>query len=261
MRCNPALLLPLLAAACASAPAGAPAVPKLRAETYGAARPARVATLIVVLHDDAGADHFRFAQAAARAVPGSLGVALLRPGYADAAGRLSPGERGNGTGDNYTPDRIAAVADSIAALRHRYDHARVVLVGEAGGAAIAANLAGIRPGLVDGLVLVGCPCTLPEWRRHMQRQAPGQPWGSAVTSLDPLKTAGGILPSLRVAVLVGADDKVTPVPFSRAYVEALTLRGIATDYRIVPGKGHDLLDDAEVLTATQRLAAALPRKS
>jgi acetyl esterase/lipase len=69
------------------------------------------------------------------------------------------------------------------------------------------------------------------------------------------------MPGLRAAVLVGADDRITPVKFSRAYAEALTLRGIATDYRIVPGKGHDLLNDPEVLAATQRLAAALPRSS
>ncbi|WP_227698487.1 alpha/beta fold hydrolase [Sphingomonas hengshuiensis] len=261
MRFSPALLLPLLVAACATpAVERSPLAPALRAEIYGAARPATVATLVVVLHGDAGADHYRFAEAAARAIPGSVAVALLRPGYADAAGRTSPGERGAGTGDNYTPDRIAAVAETIARLRHRYDHARVVLVGDAGGAAVAANLAGIRPALVDGLVLVGCPCTLPEWRRYMQRQAPGQPWAATVASMDPLKTAGGLLPTLRAAVLVGADDKVTPVPFSRAYAEALTLRGIATDYRIIPGKGHDLLGDPEVLAATQRLAAALPKR-
>jgi len=40
-----------------------------------------------------------------------------------------------------------------------------------------------------------------------------------------------------------------------------SLRGIATDYRIVPGKGHALLDDPEVLAATTRLAAALAKKS
>lgn len=261
MRFRYASLLPLALAGCATpAMQSKPAAPTLRAETYGAQRPSSVATVIVVLHGDASADHYQFAETAARAIPGSVAVALLRPGYTDAAGRQSPGVRGNGTGDNYTTDRIAAVSEAIAALRRRYDRARVVLVGDSGGAAIAANIAGIRPGLIDGMVLVGCPCTLPEWRRHMQRRAPGQAWNTAVTSLDPLKTAGGIPPTLRVAVLVGANDKETPIPFSRAYAEALTLRGIATDYRIVPGKGHDLLGDPEVLAATRRLAAALPKR-
>jgi len=61
-------------------------------------------------------------------------------------------------------------------------------------------------------------------------------------------------------LVVGADDPITPPKFSRAYAEALALRGIATDYRVLPGKGHEILDDPEVLSAAERLAAALPRK-
>jgi pimeloyl-ACP methyl ester carboxylesterase len=251
MRFSPAIAA-LLLAGCATVPQAAPG-PALHAETFGPARGGQVRTLIVVIHADGVPDHYRFAKTVAQTVPASAAVAILRPGYADAEGRRSPGERGMGTGDNYTPERVAAVGDAIAALRHRYPNARTVVVGNAGGAAIAANLAGIRPALIDGMVLVGCPCTLPEWRKLME-------WNGEVASLDPLKTAGGILPGLRAAVLVGSEDAETPVKFSRAYAEALTLRGIATDYRIVPGKGHNLLDDPEVLAATQRLAAALPRK-
>ena len=247
-----ALLVAALLAGCATTTPQA-SVPGLHAETFGPARGLQVQTLIVVLHGEGQPDHYRFAEAAARAVPASAAVAILRPGYADAAGKSSPGERGTETGDNYTAGHIGAVGDSIAALRQRYPNARTVIVGDAGGAVIAADLAGIRPELVDGMVLVGCPCTLPEWRKLMK-------WDGQVASLDPLQIAGGIRPGLRAAVLVGADDKITPVKFSRAYAEALTLRGIATDYRIVPGKGHDLLDDPEVLAATQRLAASLPRK-
>jgi pimeloyl-ACP methyl ester carboxylesterase len=251
MRFSPAFA-GLLLAGCATLPQNVPG-PALHAETFGSARGGQVRTLVVVIHRDGTPDHYRFAQAVAQAVPASAVVAILRPGYADAAGQRSPGERGSETGDNYTADRIAAVGDAIAALRRRYPNARTIVVGNAGGAAVAANLAGIRPALIDGMVLVGCPCALPEWRKLMK-------WNGEVASLDPLKTAGGILPGLRAAVLVGSDDTVTPVKFSRAYAEALTLRGIATDYRIVPGKGHDLLYDPEVLAATQRLAAALPRK-
>jgi pimeloyl-ACP methyl ester carboxylesterase len=151
---------------------------------------------------------------------------------------------------------VAAAAETVTSVRQRFPRARLVIVGDSGGAALAANLAGVQPHLVDGIVLVSCPCALPEWRAHLKEQGPA----ATFAGLDPLKTAGGIAPTLRAAVLVGADDAVTPVNLSRAYAEALTLRGIATDYRIVPGKGHDLLDDPEVLAATERLAAALRRK-
>lgn len=256
---------PLLLAACAVTQSAAPppSEPSLAAQTFGPTRGTGVQTLVIVLNGDgmpqARSEPYGFAAAAAQAIPASAAIAVLRPGYADASGRTSPGDRGAETGDNYTADRIAMVGDSIATFRARYPAARTILVGESGGAAIAANLAGMRPGLVDGMVLVACPCTLPEWRQYMRKRMPRADWHTAVSSLDPLKTAGGILPSIRAAVLVGADDAVTPVKFSRAYAEALTLRGIATDYRIVPGKGHNLLDDPEVLAATQRLAASLAR--
>lgn len=236
----------------------------LHARNFGPTTPKTVRTLVVVLHGDGSpetrSDHYRFAEAVTHAIPGSAAVALLRPGYGDAAGNQSPGQAGTGVGDDYTQERIDAVAQSLGILRHRFAGARLILVGDSGGAAIAADIAGIRPDLLDAMVLVGCPCALPEWRKGMQKQPNGAAWATPVASLDPLKTAGGVMPGLRAAVLVGLDDKITPPPLSRAYAEALALRGIATDLRIVPGRGHDLLNDPEVLAATTRLASALPAK-
>jgi pimeloyl-ACP methyl ester carboxylesterase len=236
----------------------------LHARNFGATAPDAVRTLIVVLHGDGGpearSDHYRFAEAATQSIPNSAAVALLRPGYGDAAGNRSPGQAGLGFGDDYTQERIDAIAESLGILRRRFASARLILVGDSGGAAIAADIAGIRPDLVDAMVLVGCPCALPEWRKGMQKQRHGAAWATPVASLDPLKTAGGVMPGMRAAVLVGLDDKITPPALSRAYAEALALRGIATDLRIVPGRGHDLLNDPEVLAATTRLATALPTK-
>ena len=133
-----------------------------------------------------------------------------------------------------------------------------MLVGDNGGAAIAANLAGLRPDLMDAMVLVSCPCTLPEWRAHMARQDRTAPWKAPVRSLDPLQTAGGVRPALKAAILVGGDDKRTLPKFSREYAEALALRGITTDFRVLPGKSDDLLLDAQVMETTAKLAAGLP---
>jgi pimeloyl-ACP methyl ester carboxylesterase len=254
----------LLAAALTGAAAPAPPQPGLYAKSFGVTSPKRARTLIVVLHGDAPSAkpsyQYDFARAAAAAVPGGVAVALLRPGYEDAAGKRSPGVRGTTTGDNYTADRIAAVAASIRQLQRRYRSARTILVGHSGGAAITADLAGTYPELIDGMILVSCPCELPEWRRHMKTVSPTPLWDQPVTSLDPIMLVGGIPARLKTAVLVGSDDKTTPVTFSRAYAEALTLRGIATDYRIVPGKDHELLGDPEVIGALQRMAAQLPGK-
>ncbi|MHA6720557.1 alpha/beta fold hydrolase [Sphingomonas sp. RS6] len=256
----------LLAGCTPVAPVGtredAPAF-NLHAQLYAPARASSVRTLVIVLHGDempgGASDPYGFADTVYRTIPHSAAVALLRPGYADAGGNRSPGERGAGTGDNYTSDRLDAVAAAITTAERRFPEADVIVVGDGGGAAIAANLAGVRPDLFDGMVLVSCPCALPEWRRGMQKRLGGG-WGQPVASLDPLKTAGGVLPGLRTALVVGTGDRVTPPALSRAYAEALALRGIATDLRFVPGKGHDLLNDPEVLAATVKLAQGLATK-
>jgi len=262
------LIAPLLLAACGKTPPAntpaAPAAPALFTEKVGEAK-RDAETLFVVVHGDGklgtAVDLRPFGQALATAAPASAVVRLLRPGFDDGAGNLSPGVQGEGIGDNYTADRIAAVADTIATLRSRYRRARVVAIGEGGGAAIIANLAGLRPDLLDGMVLVSCPCALPEWRRYMAgREKPPEPWRTKVESLDPLQTAGGIAPDLRAALLSGGDDQKVPARFARAYAEALTLRGIATDFRILPARGSNILDDPQVIEAARRLAAALPRK-
>lgn len=262
MRSSLILLGALLLTGCAATSAAPPA-PQLFTESYGA-KPRNAETLYVIVHGDGtggtSTDLAEFARALAASEPRSAVVRLLRPGYADGQGNQSPGLRGAGTGDDYTPDRIAQVAQSIAALKARHRRARVVAIGEGGGAAVVANLAGLRPNLIDGMVLVSCPCSLPEWRRYMAGRAkPAQPWREKVASLDPLQTAGGIAPDLRAALVSGAEDKTVPARFARAYAEALSLRGIATDFRILPQQGSQILDDPQVIEATRRLAAALPR--
>lgn len=258
------LLLPLLLlTGCAATAVAPPPPPPLFTETVG--DPDRDAqTLFVIVHGDGVAgtavDVSGFARTLALAQPEGAVVRLLRPGFADDAGNQSPGTRGAGVGDGYTPERIALVGETIAALKTRYRDARVVAIGEGGGAAVVANLAGLRPGLLDGMVLVSCPCALPEWRRYMAgREKPAEPWRDKVGSLDPLQTAGGIRPDLRAALISGAEDKSVPARFARTYAEALSLRGIATDFRILPDRGSHILNDPQVIEATKRLAAALPR--
>lgn len=239
--------------------------PPLHTDMYGAlAQPDGAHTLVIVVHDDGDpgirSDESAFAKAAASAVPESVTVTVLRPGHHNASGNSSAGNRGAGKGDDFTLDRLVRLGKSVETLKRMTPNARVILVGDGGGAALVADLAGLQPEIADGILLVGCPCALPEWRSHMAKRTGDSGWASVVSSLDPLKFAGGVSTAMRVVVLVGADDAVTPVSLSRTYVEALTLRGIGTDYRIVPARGHNLLGDAETLSALTRLAANLPEK-
>jgi pimeloyl-ACP methyl ester carboxylesterase len=270
MRFSLPIALLLLAGCTATAPSAprsalqTAVVPPLHAESFGLTRARDVRTLVIVIHANGAPgtrpDEIAFAQSAATAIPRSAVVALLRPGQQDSKGHVSPGDAGTGHGDDFAPWHIGRVETAILAEQRRYPQARTILVGDGEGAAIAANLAGLRPDMIDAMVLVGCPCALPEWRTHMAQRTRKAEWRAPVASLDPLKSAGGIRAGLRAAVLVGANDTTTPVKLSRAYAEALALRGIATDFRIVPGKGHDLLGDAETLSALTRIAAAFPEK-
>lgn len=239
-------------------------VPSLIEQRYGESRASRVRTLAVVLHGDGEASiapAYRFTQAIARAVPGSTAITLLRPGYTDTSGRRSPGERGRANGDGYTRERIGEVARSLIALRKQYRRANIVLVGDGGGAALAANLIAIYPTLADGLLLVSCPCALPEWRRAMAKRDPAGGYDQPVTSLDPLQTIGGVAPGVRAAVLVGGDDAGGLPGYSRTYAEALALRGIAVDFRILPDRNAtSMLEAADVVGALKRLASGLPAK-
>jgi pimeloyl-ACP methyl ester carboxylesterase len=219
-------------------------------QAFGASGRRSVKALVYVLHRDrTGAqaeESDRFARELALASPGARVIALTQPdNIVDAESR------------GFTRERINRLADYIEARSKRYPGVPTVLVGDGGGAALAANLAGLRPKLVDGLVLAACPCMLPEWRKHMEKRMPRGTFKPAANSLDPLMTVGGVRSETKAALLVGANDPITPPKFSRGYAEALALRGIATDFRVLPGKGNDILTDPEVLSATTRMLAAL----
>jgi pimeloyl-ACP methyl ester carboxylesterase len=61
------------------------------------------------------------------------------------------------TGDNWNATNTDAIANAIGALKRRYHARKVVVVGHSGGAAIAANILGRHPELIDAALLVSCP--------------------------------------------------------------------------------------------------------
>lgn len=205
----------------------------LAVATSGADEAGDAPTLVVVVHGDASsggpADYlFRFARTLAR--PGVVSVAILRPGFPDAAGRTSQGNN-NGRRDSYTPQNIAAVGDAIAVLKRHYKASRVVYVGHSGGAAIGGVLIGRQPGLVDRAVLVSCPCDIARWRAHRG----GRAW---TQSESPSSWAGKVPASTAVVALTGSDDDNTLPALAKDYVGSLSKRGVTASFQPVPGEGH-----------------------
>jgi alpha-beta hydrolase superfamily lysophospholipase len=257
MRFRYALLPALLLGSSGNVP---PISGPLYTRAFGAVTPTEVKTLVFVLHGDAPfikpSYHYAFAKDAAT-ISGVRAIGILRPGYEDKDGDVSPGVRGLTTGDNYTPDRVAAIASSIAAIERHYPRARRIIVGHSGGAAIAADLAALRPDLVDGILLVSCPCNLPTWRAFMKRKIPAAPFDAPVDSYDSIALVSRLRPDLKVSMMVGSADDTAPPPLTEAYAAAARSRGIAVDLRILPGKPHDILNEPDVIPALQALVASV----
>jgi len=116
------------------------------------------ALTIVMFHGDEGnggdpTNNVTFGAEIARRLPDATVHVLLRPGYQDPWGRVSPGEN-FGRRDQYTMDN----AEIIAANLKRFGNgAPIIAVGHSGGAAQLALALSLEDGLVDEAILVSCP--------------------------------------------------------------------------------------------------------
>ena len=131
-------------------------------------------TLVVFLHGDksrGGPVSWELRLTRNFADPGTVSVALIRPGYPDAFGGRSTGDN-YGRRDSYTPHNIDAVAEAIGKLKDHHDATKLVLVGYSGGAAYTGVIIGRHPGLVDAALLIACPCNIHQWRSQQGRR----PW-------------------------------------------------------------------------------------
>jgi pimeloyl-ACP methyl ester carboxylesterase len=205
----------------------------LVASTFGADAAGERPTLVVVVHGDisdggAATYHAAFARTLAR--PGVVAVALNRPGYADAAGRVSEGST-LGRQDNYTAANVAAIAGAIDALKQHSRAARTVYVGHSGGAAIGGVLIGRRPGLVDAAVLVSCPCDIARWLHERGRM----PW---TRSLSPDFFIPRVPKTTEVVAITGTADGNTFPALAEDYAAALARRGVPARFVAVEGAGH-----------------------
>lgn len=198
--------------------------------------PERAALLVVVLHGDVSGGgpavyHRALAQRIGTDLPAARVVALVRPGYADEAGRTSGGDL-NARRDHYTAANVEIVAGAVATLRARTGATRVVGVGHSGGAATLANLAALHPGTLDAAALLACPCDIATWRA-----ATGSaPWGR---STDPYRVADQVPAGFRAVAFTGTADDNTRLVLAERYVARLAGRGLAARAEPVPGATHN----------------------
>ena len=224
---------------------------RLHVQAYHSSTRTARPTLVVVLHGDAPfrppVYQYTLARQVAATYPNVVAVGLLRPGYTDPRGHHSAGIRGEATGDNYTPEVVAAVAAALTELRERYHAGRLVVAGHSGGAAITANVLARYPRCIDAALLVSCPCDVPRWRQHMQQLDGGEAiWQTPMRSLSPLALADSVDATRPITLFVGTADSVAPPRFSRAYWQALRQRRSPTRLVQLPGEGHEIFLSATV---------------
>ena len=218
--------------------------------------------LIVVLHGDApfNKPDYQYVFAKRAASQGEVvAAAILRPGYSDPLGNTSAGERGQTTGDNYTPDRIEMIAAAIQRLKDEYHPRTTLIVGHSGGSAIAADIIALHPDLAGAALLVSCPCDVPGWRVHMKEVIPSPLWDQPVDSVSPLAVAQRIPQSDRIRLIVGEDDPITLPRFTQAYGRLLSNRGIDVQITVLPKLGHEILLQPDVLTSLRQFVDVLSR--
>jgi len=218
---------------------------------YGYTGPSAPEAMLVWLHGDLSLGgpaeyHFPIAKRAAFLFEKDkvLSVALVRPGYPIDGGSSSSGNN-YGRIDSYTRENIEEIGAAIERLRARYKPKKVIMVGDSGGAAIAAVLLGMKPDLAEGAVLSSCPCDLVSWRagRH--------PWPH---SESPIQWTDRVRPAARVIALTGSRDSNTFSDLAQRYIAALKERGIDAEFQLVRGATHTGVIRSEPLSdAVQKL--------
>ena len=207
----------------------------LGARTFASVEPVANPDLVILLHgdvSDGGPADYMYSAAAGIAEdnPGSVVVALLRPGYGDGQGRQSTGQT-FGRRDHYTPENVDAVAAAIDELRVHHSASRVVVVGHSGGAAIAGVMIGRHPQTADAALLLSCPCDIDRWRADRGRSA----W---TRSLSPSDFVDAVPVDTEVIALTGARDDRTGSHLARDFVAQLEARGVDARFATVATARH-----------------------
>lgn len=222
--------------------------------------------LVVVLHGDGPPPYqfpnyqYVFASTVAAGNQNIVAVGLLRPGYTDPQGHHSQGCSGQRDGDNWSAQNTDVIADAISALKRRYRASQVIVAGHSGGAAIAANILGRRPGLIDAALLVSCPCgDVNRWRGSMLRLTGFPAFRGDIHSLSPIDQVAGIDPHVPVVMMTGTDDKVAPLSVAEHYRAAATRAGKDVTLIKLKGRPHDTFIYPKVFAELDALIRRMQR--
>ncbi len=192
-------------------------------------------TLAIYFHGDVPSGRpvdFVFGIARATARRGANAVVLIRPGFR-GAGRRSTG---TATHDQFSfmsrgRDEIESMGVAVARLKAHHRAKRLVLMGSSGGALIAGVLLGLRPDLVDAVLLISCPCDVPQLLFE-------KGFRSSEFTQSPHKWLEQANPKAKIVAISGSADRTTPPHHVEKYIEAARAGGYDAQFLLVPGGGH-----------------------
>jgi len=197
--------------------------------------------LIVVIHGDAPFNEpeyqYVFAAKVASTYRDVVAVGLLRPGY---QGNRSEGERGESVGDNINVTNSEAIADAIGGLKRRWNARKVMVAAHSGGAALAANVLGRHPALIDYALLVSSVYDVEKWRQYMFEQTCEPIFQGKIDTLSPIEQITGMSDQVEVTLMVGSEDEVAPPSFSEQYETATRKHGKRVRLVRLEGEGHEI---------------------
>jgi pimeloyl-ACP methyl ester carboxylesterase len=185
-------------------------------------------------------------------------AALVRPGYTDREGRQTTAVTTPYPGDSYRREDALALGEAIALLRARTGAPRAVLIGHSGGAALAASIAALFPGLLDHVVAASCPCDLAAWRAHQAKVRNSRAWFRPYRSLSPHALAEDIPPTTTVTLLVGERDDNTPPWLHTGYADLVRAAGGSARVLVVPDAGHEVLRAPDVVALVAAVVTDAP---
>ena len=197
--------------------------------------------LIVMAHglvSGGGPSHYmyQYAQDIANQLPDVTVAAVLRPGYFDAAGRVSPGSNHERSRDQYTAENNRYLATTIQNLKSQISPEKVLVVGHSAGAIHFSTLIGQYKKLVDAAVLVAGTYDLA-----------ARGW---VNSQSPLDFVDTIDRSVKVIATSGTEDTGTPPSVGREYVQMLRDNGVDAEFVLIKGAEHGYKQLHTAVTST-----------
>ena len=84
---------------------------------------------------------------------------------------------------------------------------------------------------MNRVVLVGCPCDVPRWRRFYGR-------GPLPGAESPHEWLDEAAADARIIAITGRRDRFTPPRLAKDFVAAARARGLAAEFMLVPGARH-----------------------